>query len=258
MEDESYDDIFSTNKNFVNSSFYHLTPNIDENSTLNTTNESFGINDEYIEDTYIDRNDSKNEAENKNYTLKHNPYDYNNKENEKKNSSPINTLENIHLIDPILILINKNITVYNYNIFIYIQTINILQRYFQDLSNILQKTFTENIDIIRNFMYNDECKNIQRNYDPLIKVLNHFYLLYEKNLIKKIHDIEIYMMIIEKQLMLHSWILIERIWFLKNNIKLSPKNKSINHYKNNDMHIEFYNIKIYFENLFNTFYKNFK
>ena len=237
-EDKNYENIFSNSKDYINSSFYKITPDIN-NTTTTTTTINDDDDDEYIyDDSFMKIEEETNRDDDNNNLLKR------------------KTLEN--LFDKYYLQkLNKNIKIYNINVTLYQETASVLENYFSSLFTSINHCYESNKKTIAKYKLSDSLQNIHRNYDPLLKYIRKVYESYKILLFLKINEIQKYLLTIEKQLLRHSWLLIQEIGQNIYLFKLSD-NFAIEYYINHNLDILFDNIKLKLQTLFNDIISSFQ
>ena len=134
----------------------------------------------------------------------------------------------------------------------YRKSIDILENYLNNICNISKETFYNIGKVINRIKKNDDCRNIRRDYSLILDYVKKICKLCELSVYRQIEEIRNYFSLVEKNLLKFSRVIIECIWLCSNGFSL-PENKSIENYKNYQMHLKFdkalRKIQLHFENL---------
>ena len=110
--------------------------------------------------------------------------------------------------------VNNYINIYNLNVYLYKNTLDILDKYFTSIFNQIEMVINNTCEKLKEFKKYDINNNIYRDYDPIINLFkNIIYIYIIMILTDKIQKIEKYILNVEKNLSTHSWLLIKAIWY---------------------------------------------
>lgn len=220
---DTYEDLFSNN-NYMNSSYYRITPDIN-NTTVNSSSDDGFIYDDSFhfkpEPDWI-----------------------------KNNNNDIQNFQEKNLFHEYQQKLNNYIYIYNTNVMLYQKNALILEKYISSLFTLINTAFTKNKNTILDSKLNDYVNNIYRNYDKLLQYIIITYKNFYNKYLLKINEIERYLLITEKKLLQQSWLLIREITSNIYSLPLSD-NPGINYYKNYKLILIFKEIKSKLQKLIN-------
>ena len=286
FDDDDDDDEAIDNKKYNhNNDFYRLTP-LNESFLTNPDDidslQQNSFDDNYIEDSFygnVGENDNNNNNNDNNNNDNDNDYDdddNNNNDDDISDKDSIFSLldgyddddddrnremtqqqqkqsDKFVILYHYILKINKNIRIYNINVVLYRKTADILEKHFQSVFESISQCFLQNTRIIIIYKKNSIKNKVYVNLKPIINFSIIFYTFYKAFILAKINEIKNYLRNIEKNMIMHSFLIIGLRYYLKDLLNLSEQKKYyeniLHYYSNNDLDLALDKIRNKFDKL---------
>ncbi|KAF7682631.1 hypothetical protein TCON_2157 [Astathelohania contejeani] len=116
-------------------------------------------------------------------------------------------------------VLNYSIKVYNYNVRnIYLPMFDMLDREFNTIISVMFDTYVEICQNIGFLIINGYWDHYHHRYQFILHLIRKQYNCYLKELLKRIHIIKLYIILLENTLKYQGWALMETIWQIQGKI----------------------------------------